>query len=147
MTLKHVSGFREADRLLRELGPTVENRVLQSATMAGARVLAKSVKANAPKGTLKQSPSSKKYGRLTNNIKTQVLRIAKKKGRRGARVSTGNAFWSQFLEFGTRRMSARPFFRPAIDQALDPALVKLREFLGRGIEREAAKLARKNGVK
>lgn len=147
MTLKHVSGFSEADKLLRDLGPQIEHRVLQSATMAGARILAKSVRANAPKGTEKQSPSSKKYGRLVKNIKTKVLRIAKRKGQRGAQVSTGNAFWSQFLEFGTRRMSARPFFRSAIAQAQDPALIKLREFLGRGIEREAAKLARRHGVK
>ncbi len=147
MTRRFVAGFAEADKILRELGPQVENRVLQSATSAGARVMAKSVRANAPKGSGKQSVASQKYGRLSKNIKTAVLRIAKAKGRRGARVSTGDAFWGQFLEFGTRHLSARPWFRPAIEQSKDAAIDKLREFLGRGIEREATKLARKHGVK
>ncbi len=147
MTLKHVSGFRELDVLLRKLGPKVETRVLQNATLAAARVMAKSVKGNAPKGSGKQSPSSKKYGRLSRNISTKVLRIAKAKGRRGARVSTGNAFWGLFLEFGTRFISARPWFRPAIDQSSDAALLKLRGNIGRGVEREALKLARTNGVR
>ncbi len=147
MTLKHVSGFREMDLLLRQLGPKIESRVLQNSTSAGARVMAKEVKANAPKGSGKQSAASKRYGRLLKNIRVQVLRIAKTKGRRGARVDTGQGFWGLFLEFGTRFIRAQPWFRPAIDRSLNAALLKLRQIMGRGIEREAVKLARLNGVK
>lgn len=142
--IKHVHGFREAEKVLRELGPKIEERVLQNATLAGGRVMARAVKEDAPKGTGEQSPSSKKYGRLSKNIKTAVLRIAKVKGQRGARISTGNAFWGLFLEFGTRFINARPWFRPAIDRSTNQAIVKLREILGRGIEREAVKLARRH---
>lgn len=147
MTLKHVSGFREMDILLRQLGPKIESRVLQNATSAGARIMAKEVKANAPKGSGKQSAASKRYGRLEKNIRVQVLRIAKAKGRRGARVDTGDGFWGLFLEFGTRFIRAQPWFRPAIDRSQNAAINKLKKTMGRGIEREAAKLARAGGVK
>lgn len=146
--MKHVKGFQEAARLLQLLPRNVETRVLQAATMAGARVMSKQVKADAPRGHGKQSPSSEQYKRLHQNIKVAPLRsLRKKKGIRGARVSTGNAFWGRFLEFGTRFISAIPWFRPAIAKAQDSAIDKLKEGLGRGIEREATKLATKLGIK
>ena len=141
-TQRHISGFAEAEKLLKQLPRNVENRVLQAATMAGAREMRKAVKSNAPIGTEEQSPSSKRYKRLSQNIKVQALKSARQKGRRGARVFTGNAFWGMFLEFGTRFISARPWFRPAIVQSEGPAVAKLKNALGKGIEREAKKLFR-----
>ncbi len=146
--MKHVKGFAEAEKLLKQLPQNVENRVLQAATMAGAREMRKAVKANAPKSAKgERSPSSKQYKRLSQNIKAQPLKSARKKGKRGARVFTGNAFWGMFLEFGTRFIAARPWFRPAVSQSQKSAINKLREALGKGINREAEKLARQNKVK
>jgi len=149
MTLKHTSGFREAEAILRRMGPRVEHRVLQNATMAGARVMGKNVKADAPRSAKgKRSKASETYKRLFQNIKVKPLRyLRKRKGVRGARVSTGNAFWGMFLEFGTRFISARPWFRPAISKSVDSAVNKMKEILGRGIDREAGKLAKEYGVK
>ena len=141
-TQRHINGFAEAEKLLKQLPQNVENRVLQAATTAGARQMQKAVKANAPIGTAEQSPSSKQYKRLSQNIKVQTLKSARQKGRRGARVFTGNAFWGMFLEFGTRFISARPWFRPAIVQSQGSAVAKLKDTLGKGIEREAKKLFR-----
>ena len=140
--LKHITGLREADALLRQLHQRVETRVLQAATMAGARVIAKEVKNSAPVGAGEQSPASKQYGRLAKNIKVAPLRSAKARGRRGARIDTGNAFWALFLEFGTRFLAARPFFRPAVDRSERAAVDKLRLTMVVGIEREAKKLSR-----
>ena len=145
--LKHVSGFRQLERLLQELPQNIERRVLQAGVMAGAREIRKEVKANAPVGSGKRSPSSNKFKRLSQNIKAQPLRSAKRKGMRGARVFTGNAFWGRFLEFGTRHQAARPWFRPAVSAATGAAADKLKEGLGRGIIREAQKLARRNRVR
>ena len=141
-TQRHIKGFAEAEKLLRQLPQNVENRVLQAATMAGAREMRKAVKANAPIGTGERSPASKQYKRLSQNIKAQALKSVRQKGRRGARVYTGNAFWGLFLEFGTRFISARPWFRPAIIQSQAAAIDKLKQALGRGVEREAKKLFR-----
>lgn len=147
MTLKHVSGFRELEAVLRKLPQNVEHRVLQSATMAAARVIRKNVKAKAPRSVKgDQSPSSKLYKHLYQNIKVEQLRRARKKGMRGARVVTGDAFWGRFLEFGTRFISASPWFRPAVSESADPAVDKMKDALVRGIEREATKLARVNKV-
>ena len=137
MATPHIKGFKELDRLLQQLPSRVESRVLQAATQAGARVIAKEVKANAPVGSGKQSPASKLYKRLSQNIKVQALKNVRAKGRRGSRVFTGQAFWGLFLEFGTRYIAARPWFRPAIDRGVPGAIKKLKESLGRGIEREA----------
>ena len=147
MARQFVHGFKEADKLLAQLSPAIENRVLQKSVSAGARVFRDEAKKNAPRGTGTQSPSSKKYKRLFKNIKVQVLKSVKAKGRRGARVYTGNAFWGLFLEFGTRHIAARPWFRPSIDASKNNAIKALQTELGKGIEKEAAKLARQNRVK
>lgn len=144
---KHTSGFKEADELLRQLPRNVENRVLQASTMAGAREIRKAVKAEAPRGKGDRSPASKQYKRLSQNIKVKPLKSVRRKGIRGARVDTGKAFWGMFLEFGTRFIAAMPWFRPAVTKARDPAVNALKNALGRGIEREATKLARQKGIK
>ena len=142
MAKPNIHGFKELDRLLQQLPHKVENRVLQAATQAGARVIGKEVRANAPVGSGKRSPASSEYGRLSKNIKVQALKSVRAKGRRGSRIFTGKAFWGMFLEFGTRHIAARPWFRPAIDRAVPSAIKKLQVALGRGIEREAKKMAR-----
>ena len=149
MTKRYVKGFKEAEQVLNQLPGRMEARVLQAATMSGAREIRKEVKKAAPRGDkTKQSPSSKKYKRLYQNIKAiQLKSLKRKKGIRGSRVTTGNAFWGVFLEFGTKHIAAKPWFRPAVTKARDAATEALKKALGRGIEREASKLARKNGVK
>lgn len=142
MAKKYVTGFGEAALLLKELPSRVENRVLQQATTKAARVIAREVRASAPKGQGKQSPSSQKYGRLSRNIGVQALRKAKRKGQRGSRVWTKNAFWALFLEFGTKFIQPRPWFRPAVDRSKDKATEVLAEELAVGIDREARKLAK-----
>jgi len=138
----HIKGFAEFERLLKQLPQNVENRVLQAATTAGAREMGKAVKANAPISTGERSPASKLYGRLSENIKVQALKSVRQKGRRGARVYTGNAFWGMIIEFGRKKIAARPWFRPAIIHSQAAAIDKLKVGLGRGVEREAKKLFR-----
>lgn len=142
MAKKYVNGFGEAALLLKELPSRVENRVLQQATTKAARVIAREVRASAPKGKGEQSPSSQKYGRLSRNIGVQALRKAKRRGQRGSRVWTKNAFWALFLEFGTKFIQPRPWFRPAVDRSKDKATEVLAEELAIGIDREARKLAK-----
>jgi HK97 gp10 family phage protein len=55
----------------------------------------------------------------------------------------GNAFYGRFLEFGTAKMAARPFLRPAFDarsgEALGIFMDRLRENIERARRRAAAK--------
>jgi len=145
---QYVSGFNEVAKILKELPRAAESRVLQASTQAGARALAKEVKANAPRHTGKRSQASKQYGTLFRNIKVQPLRWARRRRNiRGSRVYTGNAFWGVFLELGTRFITAKPWFRPAISTGSDAALNAIKSALGRGVDREAAKLAQKYRTK
>lgn len=137
----------EASRLLRELPIAAENRVLQTSVMAGARALAKPIKAAAPVGDSPHSPDSQKYGSLKKNIKVQAMKSLRRKNQRGARVYTKDAFWGYIREFGTRFIAAIPWFRPAAEAGYSEAFKAQGAALGRGLIREAIRLAKKHGVK
>lgn len=138
-------GFEDFDRLLKNLGPRVGNRVLQNAVSSSARLAAKEIKKSAPRSTDKRSKASKLYGFLIDNIR--VIRLKNvKKGQRAARVDTGDAFWAVFYELGTRYQPARPFFAAAFERVSQAMVDNLAKRLNVGIEKEAKKL-RGNKVK
>lgn len=144
-----IDGLAELDRALAELGPEA-TKVGRTALRATANEVRDAVKAAAPvgTGTTKKTARNKRgdvreydYGRLRDNIRTREVR-ARRDNSVVMAVTTGNAFWGRFLEYGTRKMTARPFFRPAWDAAQRPALDTLQDKLGAGIERTAKRLAR-----
>lgn len=124
-----ISGFAELERTLRKLGPEVGTKAGQKAVMKGARHTAKKIRAAAPVGdadtsrTFSTASGTQKvdYGHLNRNIRVQRKR---KKGPNtvGGIIGTGNAFWGNFLEFGTRKMAASPWFAPAFKAAGPEAL-------------------------
>lgn len=143
----YTSGFKEANKVLQELGPAVQKKVLRGAVREGGQVWLKAVKAAAPRSAPgERSEASKQYGRLQTNLRLQFLRKVPKTAV-GIRVWTRDAFWGFFLEFGTAFISARPWFRPAIDRTGDKALQVMGEAIGRGIEQTANWLRRKYPVK
>jgi HK97 gp10 family phage protein len=54
-------------------------------------------------------------------------------------VDRDSYYW-RFVEFGTSKMSARPFMRPAFDGNKLEALNRIKEYLTARIDKEAAKL-------
>ena len=131
MTIRtELKGASELRKVLRRLPQNAQRRVLQSSLRQGANVIRDEAKALAPVATGKLAASIKvrKVGRSTGDSVHMV-------------VTTGDAFWGNFLEFGTGRQPARPFMRPALDATGGAALVKIGKAMGRGIEREARKLA------
>ena len=145
-----VQGAAELDRALAALGPEA-TRVGRAALRKEANALRDQVRAAAPVGTgsTVRRRTTKRglvrtvdYGRLRDNIKTRELRALADNAVVMA-VTTGNAFWGQFLEFGTRKMGARPFFRPVWDASKPFILRSLAKALGAGIERKARQLARR----
>lgn len=135
-----LSGFDELEEALSKLAPEVGTKAGQTATRKAGQFVAKKVRANAPVGdadTSRSYTSSKgrvvvDYGHLKDNIKVQKRRKAGRKAV-GTIIGTGSAFWGRFLEFGTRKMAARPWFGPAvqanISEALDVMKVELRKAL------------------
>lgn len=135
-----LNGFEDFDKLLKNLGPRVGDKVVQSALASSIRIAQREIKKAAPRGSVR-STASKVYGSLVKNIK--VIRRLKrdlKKGEKAARVSTGDAFWALFYEFGTRYQAARPFFALAFEKASSAVLEDFKKKLKTGIEKQAIKL-------
>jgi len=135
-----VIGLSEANEILKQLPGRVQKRVLQNAVNAGLRVVLKATKDVAPKHEGPQSAKSKRYGTIRENLKLQTYTRLPETAR-GGRVTTGDAFWAVFYEFGTAHQPARPFMRPASDNAQGEATAAFAGGLIVGVEREAAKLA------
>ncbi len=85
------------------------------------------------------------YGHLRDNLK--VRKVPKSKLRKPHfilyQVSTGNAFWGNFLEFGTRYILPRPWMKPVFDRLRDRLLDIMTDTLRVGIDRVAKRAARK----
>lgn len=150
MSLK-IEGAAELSAALKALGPEA-TKAGRAALRQSAQDLRDRVRAAAPVGhgstrkyrRLKNGSSqSYDYGRLRDNIRAREVK-ARTDNTIVFIVTTGNAFWSRFLEYGTRKMRARPFFAPVF-QAERPAQVEaIRQRLIRQIELAARRLARKS---
>jgi HK97 gp10 family phage protein len=67
----------------------------------------------------------------------------RQKGRTGKKYTTvGTTYWWRFLEFGTEKMHAKPFLRPAFESKRDEALAVIVSELTDGIAKAAAKVKR-----
>ena len=118
-------------------------RELAFATVQGAKVIQQAIQEDAPLGEDPSSPGSRKYGPLTENI-----RIARRKFTNHSveyAVHTGAAFWAFFLEFGTSKMSPKPFATRAFDRSVEPALAKIIETLTLRLPKLCAEIAGKYG--
>ncbi len=83
-------------------------------------------------------------GRLKDNIVRRRDPDPEKDGHYARVHVTYNPriYWGAFVEVGTEKMSARPFLRPAMDQAGDKPVKIFARSLTRDIEKIAARLAK-----
>lgn len=54
-----------------------------------------------------------------------------------------DAWYARFVEFGTSKMAARPFMRPAFEAKKGDAVAAIKAYLERRIPAEVTKLARR----
>jgi len=152
-----LEGARELDRVLAQLPQELARFKLEQATRSGANVIRRAAINAAPRDTGERSEASQQYGALHTNIKTTKVksiggyRSAANVGRdtKGAVefvVHTSDAFWGLFLEYGTVKHSAQPWFRPSFEQAAPEALDRIGEKLGKELEKTANELAGRFGA-
>lgn len=131
-----IEGLDELKRKLAEVPKALRKRVLRNALAAAAREVRDVAKRNAPVMTLGTSMKApyRKPGTVRDAIRVRTSKADRragdvgvfvnvkpaKAGQRGAK-SPNDPFYWRWLEFGTRKMAARPFLQQATS-ALPKAL-------------------------
>lgn len=133
-----MQGVSELQRSLNQLPDKLRDNAMKNAAAAGARLIRDEAKRLVPVDT----------GNLRDDI--VVARQVKVRGMRrklkiAGRVFLGirgdSRFYSHLVEFGSSRLSPRPFFRPALDAMAPQALKVIGEKLAKEIHRAAGKLS------
>lgn len=131
-----LTGAKEFERMLVELGRGPAGRAGTNAVRAGARVFERKMKENIRGRGLVLS------GRMVDSIKVTDDLAAKQAGLRVAYAGT-TLFYAKFSELGSAHQAAKPWARPAVDEGAQEALGAMGMNLGQSIEREAVRLAAK----
>lgn len=150
-----LEGFAELQKRLAEFGPKLAANEQRNATRAAAAVFRDAVRLTAPvrTGLLKANLVVNKRrsdGRYVVKYGVRIKQAKKQKygntseNRRKRRVGKryeveGPAFYGRFLEYGTSKMKAQPFMRPAFGPNVGKALEAFKTRMAKGIEDAAKK--------
>jgi len=163
-TTIQMTGLRELGLAMKELDARLQKKVGRNAVAAGARIIQKQAKQNAP--VLKEPAPNRKPGTIKKQIRTKAERrkdgtfearvwvkgIGKKKvnefkaatGRKSSENPDDPWYW-WLVEFGTARTPAQPFMRPAFEAKKVEAARKIQSNLSDRLEKEAAQIGRTVG--
>lgn len=101
---------------LEKLERDVSREEIEAALLLAAQPVVDAARANAPV----------RSGNLRDSIRSEVV---DDEGKPEVRVGT-NLFYGRYQEFGTKRLAARPFLRPALDEKRAEAIEIFRRELG-----------------
>jgi HK97 gp10 family phage protein len=119
-----VRGLDQLKRELALLSSPDAARLSKNAAMAGARVIARHARANAPVET----------GALRASIKAMRPPSGQSAGQRVA-LAGSKLFYSRLVELGTRHMSPRSFLRRASDENAVEIRAKIEQNLSNALDR------------
>ena len=159
-----VKGLKELAEALNLMPKKLAGRALGASVKAGADLVRNAARTLAPvdTGAAKKSIMSwRKRGSRPDNIGYQVgVTLKKKWPRKRYRTYKGlfgitakktvedvmqPAYWWRFNEFGTTKMAARPFIRPAWDQRSGQALAMIKKMLEKAVVIAAAQVPKYRG--
>ncbi|MBK5206122.1 MAG: HK97 gp10 family phage protein [Polaromonas sp.] len=141
-----LTGFAELAKALRELPDRVARNGLRAAVNAGATVVKNQARKNAPvdTGLLKKNIFQKQIREASSQYQ-QTFAVGVRQGH--ARNKDGSKkelpYYWRFMEFGTSKMPARPFLRPAFEAKKEEAVKRIKEKLDERIQKYARDLAKK----
>lgn len=143
-----VTGLADLEKRLLAFPDRIAKNILSGAMRAGAVEIQREARQKAPVSSAPHhlgKKGQKSYtliepGTLKKSIR---VRLAPRKSRTvpieyWVYVSSKIYYW-KFVEFGTPKMSAQPFMRPAFESKKEAAVERVREYLAARIEKEAAK--------
>jgi HK97 gp10 family phage protein len=146
-----VEGLSELERRLRSFGPKVAKNGLRSSNFAGVKAILNPIKKTTAfkdvSGITRASIVSPRR-RGPDNIakhsivvrgtkKSKVTKVARSKKTGKYREIAGPAITARFLEFGTSKMAARPFIRPAVENNASAAVEAIKTGLAKACDRAA----------
>lgn len=115
--------FKELDHKLSQLEPEIAVKELRSAVRVAANLIKKDAQSRAPRdsGALSESLRVK-----TKVFRTKIVAFV---------MNTAETFYGMFIEFGTSKMAARPFMRPAAESQEQAVLRKMQDHLRRRLNK------------
>lgn len=166
--VSEVKGLRELGEALRGLSADMQKKVARQAVAAGAKVVRDAARRYAPKdtGALRRGVVMKRARRsqlteeylVTISTKEMKKYVAKSRAsiyeldgpirpggpkkllaKKESYESWGDMFYGRFFEFGTVKMPARPFLRPAIENNTQKATEAIAQRLKQRIDKARAK--------
>jgi HK97 gp10 family phage protein len=161
-----IRGAREVLEAMQQLPRKLDRRLLNRGLLAGARLTRDEAKRLAP--VLQGIDRRRRPGMLRNAIRAAAVRPAhhaatvwvrvrgltrrqiasfrRKSGRAGA-LNPNDPFYWRFVEFGTSRMAAKPFLRPAFETTKHAAVAEIIRASRDLVQAEIAKLGRFAGAR
>jgi len=121
-----MSGLEELLKQVENIASSLSHDVMEKASVEAADIITQEVQNRAPQGptgNLKRSPITKKLPRRWDLPALVLSAIDYRIGPH-----------AHLLEFGTSRMRARPFFRPAVQSKAKEALDRIERIAGQAIE-------------
>lgn len=168
-TSVQIHGLRQLQDAMRQLPAKVDRQLLNEGLLVGARQVSEDAKRRVPllrvpdprrvRGALQKAIQAIRVRprgytatvlvRVRQLTKAQIRSFKKRQSRRGARVTgqsnPADPFYWVFVEFGTSKMAARPFLRPAFEarkvEAVNAAVAKFRERIQAEIEKLGRRFA------
>lgn len=123
-------------KALHQFPTNIQNNVLVGAIRAGAKPLVDAAKANVPVDTanLKKSIG---INRKKTKDKSQVwFTVSPRKG------GKNDGFYGHMVEFGTSKMAAQPFMRPAFESQDQQSIEATKKYMASRIDKEVEKARR-----
>lgn len=136
-----LQGLKELESALLALDRQVSARIGRKAVRDSAQLLRAVLAVSAPYRPGSRRKRGRDDGHLREILKVVSVR-AKKPGLILYRVSTGDAFWGNFLELGTVKMNPRPWMRPTVEAMKGELVAEQVAILKTGIDRAAKRAAR-----
>lgn len=157
MASVQVNGLAELGRALQQFPIVLGQKYLRRATYTAAAVIEQEVENRVPvrTGELKSHVTIFRHQmtdlscnydvgvrgiRLTRKVK-RLLRVLRKTGGLARVPIQGDSYYWRFLEFGTAKMAAKPFLRPAFEATKDNAVDVFRTTLADGVIAAAAEVS------
>jgi len=133
-----VEGLSELEKVMEQLPASLNRKVLNAALKKAAAPIVKAARKRIPRDS----------GDSARNFKARVTPKSQMQWERagvtisGTKDKKGRDYILRFIEFGTEKMGARPFFRPAIDSKQSEAINIFAKAAWEKLEKEANKLGK-----